>query len=106
MTRYREEAEALYQRVERKIGKPPKQQDIKDYLGRFYYDTKAQNEFITMAVSLRKVGTYTRTHQPWNRNDEQFLLENPVEVAYETLKSRHTRQAIMKKRQRLLKANK
>lgn len=122
---YKDQAEALYRRVERKIGAPPKQKDIVEYLGPAYTGTPTQQSFIDMTLSVRQVSSftkkdgtvvegYTQTRVPWNQDEEDKIREaaekykdkstkDQLQYLEQVFRGRHTRQAIAKKRQRLLK---
>lgn len=124
MKTYKDQAEALYNRVEKKYGPKPTQENIREYLGPKYFGTEAQDNFIGLITTVSPVGGYTtkdgkeikgytKTSVKWNIDEEEEILKlydkygkgeakTQIEYLKQVMKGRHTRQAIVKKRRRLL----
>lgn len=113
METYKDQAEALYNRIENKTGAKPTQKDVKEYLGENYVGSVEQDNFIQLITSVRSFGDKRRTHIKWTEEEEKEIIDlynkygkkkvaTQVNYMLKSFRGRHTKQAIAKKRQRIL----
>lgn len=114
MDTYKDQAEALYRRVERQKGANPTQKDVKEFLGKSYKGTQGQDNFIELVSSFRQVGDRQQSYIRWKKDEVDRIEElyrkygnkkpsRQIDIIMKELRGKHTRQAVVKKRQRIIR---